>query len=139
MVPSSASARTVLVLSCADTPVPVPTASTVTVKAVPWESVLSLTMSGSLSDSARAALMGAQTMPVLCRTRKAIVSGGHQLGGHDQIALVLTVGVIDDDDQTAGGQRRDGRLHGLGRRETVQTRAHRELSSDACVPNRRAW
>src|SRR3546814_6740300 len=33
-----------------------------------------------------------------------------RLGGrHDQVALVLAVGVVDDDDELAGGDRRDGR------------------------------
>src|SRR5690606_32645438 len=38
------------------------------------------------------------------RDHEVDVGGPHQLGGHDQVALVLAVLVVDDDDHAAGAE-----------------------------------
>ena len=74
--PLSANATTVADRSEAEIPVEVPsTRSTDTVKAVRIDSVLSTTMSGRSSASARSLDIGAQITPLVWRIMKAIFSG----------------------------------------------------------------
>src|SRR2546423_2177656 len=69
-------ARMVDARSAAEMPVVVPVlASTETVKAVRWLSVLSATISGMRSSSRRAPTTGRQITPLVWRTMKAIPSG----------------------------------------------------------------
>src|SRR5581483_4674907 len=72
----SMSARMVVARSAAEMPVLVPAlASTETVNAVRWLSVLSATISGMRSSSSRAPTTGRQITPLVWRTMKAIPSG----------------------------------------------------------------
>ena len=54
-------------------------------------------MSGMRRSSSRSPMTGMQITPLVCRTMNAIASGVTVVGGHDQVALVLAVGVVDDD------------------------------------------
>ena len=88
----------------AEIPVVVPSiASTLTVNAVRIDSVLSVAISGRLNSSSRSPSIGTQMMPEQCRTMKPIVLGRHLLGGDDQVAFVLAILVVDDDDHVALG------------------------------------
>ena len=69
-----------------------------TVNAVPCASWLSSTMSGSSSASARSSVSDAQMTPEVCCRKNAIFSGVAASRGHDQVALVLAVLVVGDDD-----------------------------------------
>ena len=84
-------------------------ASTETVNAVRCDSVLFATMSGSDSSSRRGPSTGMQITPLVWRIMNAIGSGVTLLGGHDEVALVLAVGVVDDDDELAAADGVDGR------------------------------
>ena len=60
---------------------------------------------------------GMQITPLVWRTMNAIASARHLLGRHDEVALVLTVGVVDDDHDLAPADRGDGVLdvvNGMG-------------------------
>ena len=56
--------------------------------------------------------MARQTMPQALRIMKLIASGVDLLGGDDQVALVLAVLVVDEDDHAAGPQFGQGLLDG---------------------------
>ena len=91
--------------SAAEMPVVVPCrASTLTVNAVRWASVLADTMSGRSSWSARSGMRGTQITPEVWARKKAIVLGGGRLGRHHQVALVLAVLVVDHHDHAARGR-----------------------------------
>src|SRR5918911_1031392 len=75
-VSGSASAVTVVARSSAETPVVVPSrASTDTVKAVRFDSVLRSTICGRSSWSSRSPVIGWQTIPLVWRIMNAIFSG----------------------------------------------------------------
>ena len=101
-VAGSTSARTVSARSYAEVPVVTPRlASTVTVKAVPIGAVLSATIMLMRSSSRRSPGHGNadQAAPVLGHEVDGL--GRHSVGRHDEIALVLPVLVVDDDDHLA--------------------------------------
>src|SRR4029077_6386738 len=50
--------------------------------------------------------------------------GGGLLGGHDEVALVLPVGVVDDHDQLPAGDRGDGVLDLGERHDDLQGSGH---------------
>ena len=103
-----ASARTVLVRSSAEMPVVRPwRTSTVMVKAVPSGASLAVTIGSSRSRRASSPDSGAQTIPDVLRMMKAIFSGRAKRGRDEQIALVLAIVVVGDDDDLAAGKRRD--------------------------------
>ena len=110
-----ASARTVLERCSAEMPVVRPCwTSTETVKAVPSGASLAATIGERLRRVASALVTGAQTMPQVLRMMKAIFSGVQSDGGADEIALVLAVVVIGDDDDFAAGEGLDGSDDGVG-------------------------
>ena len=74
---------------------------------------LSATMGSSFKRRASSGVIGAQTMPEVWRTMKAICSGVILDGGGDQIALVLPVVVVDHHDHLAPGDGVDGVLNGV--------------------------
>ena len=84
--------------------------STETVKAVPCGASFAATIGCRFRRRASAVVIGAQTMPQQLRMMKAIFSGVQSDGGADEIAFVLAVIVVGDDDNFAA---RDGfnRLH----------------------------
>jgi hypothetical protein len=59
--------------------------------------------------SAWAAVIGAQRMPVVCRTMKAICSAVTVVAAMIRSPSSFAVGVVDHDDQAAGGEFRDHR------------------------------
>ena len=81
-------------------------ASTDTVNAVRWLSVLSATISGRRSSSRRLALDRHADHAAGVADHERHRLGRHGLGGHDEVALVLAVGVVDDDDDLAALDRR---------------------------------
>ena len=104
-----ASARTVLVRSSAEIPVVSPwRTSTDTVNAVPSGASLSATMGSRCRRRASSGASGAQTMPEVWRMMNAIFSGVHRLRGDKQIAFVLAIVIIGDDDDLAAREGGDG-------------------------------
>ena len=98
--------------SAAEMPVVVPRrASTVTVKAVVWRSVLSSTISGMRRASSRSPGSATQITPEVCHEERDLL-GGRGIGGDDEVAPVLPVVVADHDDGLAGGDGPDGLLDG---------------------------
>ncbi len=64
-------------------------------------------------------------MPLVCRIMKATASGGGMLGGHDEVALVLAVLIVQDQDHAPGAQLAEQLLDGIqrsgrGRRLTLK-------------------
>ena len=74
-----------------------------TVKAVRCDSVLRATISGRSSSSARSEVTDAQIEPGGVPHEERHHLRGGVLGRHDEVALVLAVLVVDDDDHPAGG------------------------------------
>ena len=112
------SASTVVHRSAAEIPVVVPMrASTETVNAVRWPSVFSLpdTMSGSCSSSSRSPSIGKTDHAARVADHERHLVGRHLLGGDDEIAFVLAVLVVDDDDELAALDRVDRALDGFER------------------------
>ena len=92
--------------SCAEMPVVMPSAASIeTVKLVPWRERLCSTIGRRPSRAACASVIGMQTRPRPCLARKLIFSGRDEVGGEDQVALVLAVLVVDQDDDLAGADR----------------------------------
>ena len=60
------------------------------------------TMSGSSSSSQRSSGSERQIRPRAWHAMNVIGLGRHELGGHAQIALVLAVGIVADDDHPTG-------------------------------------
>ena len=107
--------------SCALVPVVVPCRQSIeTVNAASCPPVVSVTICGMPSSSRRHAAHGRHTMPRPWVTMKLTASGVARLGRHDEVALVLAVGVVDDQDDLAGPDVVDGLL---------DRREHRRLSS----------
>ncbi len=77
-------------------------------KAVRWDSVLSLTMSGMSSSSSRSPVSGDADQPGGVAHEEGDLLGRGGLGGHDQVALVLAVLVVDHHDDLAPADGRDG-------------------------------
>ena len=112
VVIGSASARIVVHRSNPEMPVVVWwRRSTLTVNAVPIRSVLVATMGGSASSSARAASMGTQMSPRRVLDEERELLGRRLLRRHDEVALVLTVLVVDDHDDLPPADGVDGVVH----------------------------
>ena len=73
---------------------------------------------------------GAQTMPEVWRMMKAIFSGVHSDRRDEQIALVLAVVVVGDDDDLAARERGDGGF------ECARERRPLHSSLTRCAPQR---
>ena len=58
--------------------------------------MFSVTIMPSLSSSSRSPVIGMQISPRPCVAMKLTRLRRHLVGGHDQVALVLTVLVVDD-------------------------------------------
>ncbi len=80
------------------------------VNAVPSGAVLVSTMGTSLSRSQTSGNSGMHTCPRPCVIMKLTVSGVSLFGGADEIALVLAVLGVDDDDDLAAADGLDGLL-----------------------------
>ena len=88
--------------SAAEMPVVTPSrASTVTVYAVPRRSWLTRNIGGRSSRSASASVSGDADVARGVADHERDQLGRGQLGGEDQVALVLAVLVVDDDDRPA--------------------------------------
>jgi hypothetical protein len=77
-------------------------ASMLTVKLVRYGEVLSLHHRRQPSCAQRSRVSDRQTRPRAWRDHEVDVGRPHQLGGHDQVAFVLAVLVVDDHDHAAG-------------------------------------
>ena len=109
-----ASARTVLQRCSAEMPVVSPwRTSTETVKAVPSGASLAATIGARCSRRASSSVSGAQTMPQQWRMMKAIFSGVQSDAAMIEIAFVLAIVVVGDDDDLAAGDRLDGLGDGM--------------------------
>ena len=73
-----------------------------TVKLVRCGEVLSRTIGGRPSWRQRSRVSDRHTRPRACVTMKLMSCRPHQFGGHDQVAFVLAVLVVDDHDHAAG-------------------------------------
>ena len=90
----------VVARSAAEIPVVVPRrASTVTVNAVPCASAPCATIGGRCSASQRSPGRATQSDAARVAEDEGDRLGGGLLGGEDQVALVLAVGVVHDDDR----------------------------------------
>ncbi len=88
--------------SAAEMPVVTPSRASIdTVKAVWWRDAFCLDISGSRSCSIRSPVMARQIRPRPKRAMKLIAVGCGALGRDDQIALVLPVLVVDQDEHAA--------------------------------------
>ncbi len=86
-------------------PVVMPSAASIdSVKLVRRSRSVSLTISGRRSCVQRSRVSVRQIRPRPKRAMKLMSSGRTQLGGHQQVAFVLAVLVVDDDDHLAGGE-----------------------------------
>ena len=86
-------------------PVVTPSAASIdTVKLVPCGEVLSRTIGGRPSCRQRSRVSDRQTSPRACVTMKLMSCGRTSSRGHDQVAFVLAVLVVDDDDHAAGAE-----------------------------------
>ena len=94
--------------SAAETPVVVPCrASTVSVNAVPMASLPSSLISGSSRRSRRSRSMRDADDARAVAHHEGERLGRRRLGGADEVALVLAVLVVDDDDHLAAADRLD--------------------------------
>ncbi len=104
---------TVRARSKAEVPVVMPVRASIDcVNGVACGSTLAPWTGASCSRSQIAGDMARQTMPQPLRIMKLIASGRGILGGDDQVALVLAVLVIDQDDHAAGLQFGQGLFDG---------------------------
>ena len=102
------SACTVAARSAAEMPVVVPArASTETVNAVRWVSVLCATIKRQRERVAPVTLERLADHAARVADHERDRLRGHLLRRHDQVALVLTVGIVDDDDELAALDGRD--------------------------------
>ena len=69
--------------------------------AVRWTSVLAVTISGRSSCSTRSGVSGHADQARRVGQEEGDLLRGDRVGGHDQVALVLAVLVVDDDDDLA--------------------------------------
>ena len=92
-------------------------------------------MRGRSSASARSGSTGTQMHPggVLQEERHRL--GRHVLGGHDEVALVLAVLVVDDDDHRPRRDRRDRRLRSSRQRHQTSTSTRRSSPTVATDTN----
>ena len=87
----------------AEMPVVTPVAASIdTVKFVWCGDVLRSTIGFRPSWRQCACVSGRQTRPRPSRTMKLMSSGAHFFGGHDQVAFVLAILVVEDHDHAAG-------------------------------------
>ncbi len=125
----SIATRIVCARSAALMPVVTPwRASTVTVNAVPRRRRVPLRHHRQIEPLA--ALVGEAEADQAAAVRRHEVDGlrRHELGGHAEIALVLAVFVVDEDDHLAVPDVLDGLLD---RRERCDRRAHDSLAGEA--------
>ena len=100
----STATRIVCARSAALMPVVTPSrASMVTVNGVAWAVSFCSDMSSRPSSSQRSGVSARQIQPRAWRGHEVDGVGRHELGGHHEVALVLAVLVVDDDDHLAGG------------------------------------
>ena len=78
-------------------------ASIVTVNGVSCADSFLAAISSSPSSSQRSGVSARQIQPPAWRVMKLIASGVTNCGRHHEVALVLAVLVVDDDDHLAGG------------------------------------
>ncbi len=125
----SIAVRTVAARSAAEMPVVVrPRASIETVNAVPKFEVFSSTIGGSPSSSQRSSVSARQIRPRPSRAMKLIASGVTLLGREDEVALVLPVLVVHDDDELPGREDLVAAFLDRGERESSRSR-HRLIFS----------
>ena len=121
-VDGSASSRIVCARSAAEMPVATPSrASTETVYAVPRRSWLVWYIGGSSSRSQSASVSGTQMKPGRVADHERHQLRRRQLGGEDQVALVLAVLVVDHDDRPARRDVRDRPLDGRESHDRLAT------------------
>jgi hypothetical protein len=78
------------------------------VKAVRNASVLAVTINGRSSSSARAGSTGTQNETRCVRQEKGHGLSRDVLSRHHQIAFVLAIFIVDNDDHASSGNCRDG-------------------------------
>ena len=104
-VAGSIAVRTVAARSAAEMPVVVrPRASIETVKAVPKFEVFSSTIGGSSSSSQRSSVRARQIEPAPLAGHEVDRLGRDLLGREHEVALVLAVLVVHDDDELPGAK-----------------------------------
>ena len=91
--------------------------STDTVKAVRCDSLLTGTICGSSSRASSPSSIGTQMMPLVWRIMNADRLGSGKLGGHDEVALVLAILVVHDDDDASRAQLGEDLRHRIDRRD----------------------
>ena len=103
--------------SAAEMPVVTPSrASTETVNAVPSGASLWSVIGRRPSWSVRSSVRQRQISPRACVAMKLIASGRRKLGGDHEVALVLAVRVVDDDDEPSRANILDRLFDGRERR-----------------------
>ena len=116
-VAGSIAVSTVAARSAAEMPVVVrPRASIETVNAVPKFEVFSSTIGGSSSSAQRSSVSARQIRPAALARHEVDRLGRHLLGREHEVALVLAVLVVHDDDELARAEVLDGALDGGERR-----------------------
>jgi hypothetical protein len=120
-------ARTVRARSAAEMPVPTSReASMETVKLVPSGERLSFTMSGRFNCRQRSSVSVRQMRPRAWVAMKLIASGRHEIGGEHEIALVLAILGVGEDDHAPEAQVVDQLTGGVGHlRNTDEMRPRR--------------
>ena len=94
--------RTVRARSAAEMPVVTPVAASIdTVNAVPCGERLSLTISGRFSCRQRSSVSVRQIEAARVHGHEVDRLGRHEVGGEDEVALVLAVLGVDEDDHPA--------------------------------------
>ena len=132
----SMAASTVAARSAAEMPVLTSCLASIdTQNAVSNGVVLALTASGISSSSSRWPVIDRQISPRPCFAMKLIASGVTFVGGHRQVAFVLAVLVVDDDDHPAGADGGDGLLDRRERAALAGAFGDADLRS-SCVSHR---
>ncbi len=118
--------------SAAEMPVVTPRAASMeTVNAVPNGEVLSWTIKGSASWRMRSSVSDRQMRPRPCMAMKLMAVGRHLLGGHDQVALVLAVLVVGEDDHPAPADVGHGPLDQGDASHLFQSSCHQSVPKPA--------
>ena len=127
----SAAEMPVLVLPCAS----IDTQNAVSNARCSWRP-----RAGSRARRAARGVIARQIRPRPCVAMKLIALGRHLLGGHREVALVLAILVVDDDDHAAGADGVD-RLLDRGERRRLACARLRDPQVEACfegdAPGRR--
>ena len=120
--------------SAAEMPVVTPSrASIETVKAVPRRASLRCVIGGRPSSSQRSSVRQRQIEAARVRRHEVDDLGRRELGGDDEVALVLAVGVVDDDDEPAVADVLDRRLDRGERASSRGSRSRLQPSAEQAL------